>query len=113
MGEDQTDVKQATNAPRPLGITRVALRQKLLLAIQSQQPILIRYSPVGHSKSGNVQVAKNELITPLEVIKRNETEYLMARDARTGGLKSFLMSRISAIKMVGNQMTPVVGSDLV
>ena len=112
MPEENKGSQQPT-PPRPLGITRLALRQKLLLAIQSHQPVLIRYSPVGHSKNGGVQLAKNELVTPFEVVKRNETEYLMARDARTGGIKSFLISRISAIKMVGNQMTPVVGVDIV
>lgn len=112
MAEENTGNRQPT-PPRPLGITRLALRQKLLQAIQTHQPVLIRYSPVGHSKSGGVQTAKNELITPFEVVKRNEREYLMAHDTRTGGIKSFLISRISAIKMVGNQMTPILEVDIV
>lgn len=102
-----------TLPPRPMGITRMALRQKLLLAIQVHQPILIRYAPVGHSKNGNVTQAKNEIITPDSVVSRNNVEYLMAHDVRTGGIKSFLLSRIFAIKMMGSQMTLVTGGDIV
>lgn len=84
--------------PRPAGIAWAAFRSRLDRAIQAQEAVLIRYTPVTHSKKRTV-LAKNEWIIPLSIQIRNGIEVLFAKDGKTGGLKSFVLSRISAIRL--------------
>lgn len=97
-----------TPPPRPAGIAWAAFRSRLGQAIQAQEAVLIRYTPVTHSKKRAV-LAKNEWVIPLSIQTRNGVEVLFAKDGKTGGLKSFVLSRISAIRLsqTAPDVTPI------